>query len=177
MLALWLVLGICCCVAGHATQPPFGSSGTSLTSRGGGSLPGVLPWWAVMVGVGRAGAQGLGGCWRWPPLALAEFATASADAVQLHSLPHVRALIRSQPCTGSVGGAEAGQRRGIDTHATAAPRKAGVGAEGAVSGQEIMRAAARAQALAAASVDVAVLHNQVRQGEAGGWAQEGVSKV
>ena len=46
----------------------------------------------LMLAVGTGGA--LGGVWRCPPLALAEFSTAPAELLNAHSLGGLRAMLR-----------------------------------------------------------------------------------
>ncbi|KXZ56477.1 hypothetical protein GPECTOR_1g427 [Gonium pectorale] len=77
-----------------------------------------------MLAVGTAGR--LGCVWRCPPLALAEFSTAPAEALNPHSLAGVRAMLRpGDPAAGCLA------------------------------------AAARAQALREATLEVSVRHNQI----------------
>ncbi|GAX75360.1 hypothetical protein CEUSTIGMA_g2804.t1 [Chlamydomonas eustigma] len=131
-------------------EPPgsSGPPGEELASGGGTGGGGQ----GIMFGVGSAGV--LGGIWRAPPLALAEFSTQMAELLQPHSLAGLRAMLEGKSGLGSVGKRGAVKQNG---GASATPRVIPISDDG----PDAMANAARAQILRVLSLELSIKHNQI----------------
>jgi hypothetical protein len=100
----------------------------------------------IMFGIGSAGT--LGGIWRAPPLALAEFSTQMAELLQPHSLSGLRAMLGGKAGLGAAGKKGAGKNGGGDL--------AGARDSPVDNGLDAMANAAKAQMLKVLSLSLSI---------------------